>query len=144
MPIPNSPAFDIATMLIEEELVTEGEDIFVGRMTDRVSQDTPVVCVYDTPTEVPANAGYLRDEPTIQIVVRGKGNDYVDAWKKAEEVKGLLLGAKPRTINSVDYVGFFMNGDLFSLGYDEQDRPKIVANYRLVREYEEGGNRRPL
>ncbi len=137
MAAPNSQAFDIAGYLETNGVGTEGTDIFVSQEPDDPNFS---ITIYDTGGISP-NPAYLRDEPTIQIRVRGDKNGYSTAWDKAQEIKDILLGADPVTLNGTEYVLFTQIGDILSLGYDENKRPLIISNWQLVREFTSGGNR---
>lgn len=133
----NPASFDIATFLAAQSVGTVGTDIFIGR---EPSKPAAVVTVYDVGGIAP-NPKFLRDEPQVQCRVRGEVNDYQNAWAKAQEIKDVLLGAQPQTLNGTDYVLFVQIGEIISLGYDDNNRVMIVSNWQLVRELASGGNR---
>ncbi len=137
MVAPNSQATDIAEYLATQGVGTQETDIFISQ---EPSDPDFVITVYDTGGISP-NPAYLRDEPTIQVKVRGAKNDYSTAWNKAQEIKDVLLGANPVTLNGTEYVLFTQLGDILPLGYDENKRPLIISNWQLVREFASGGNR---
>ncbi len=139
--MPNSPATDIAQMLNDAVVGTLGTDLFIGKDPPAVA--TLTITVYDTGGLAP-NPKWLRDEPTVQCLVRGEVNDYVNAWTKAQLIKDTLLGADPIILGGTDYVLFTQIADILSLGYDESSRIMLVSNWRLVREMQSGGNRFPL
>ena len=122
------------------ELKEEYEE-YIDNKYDRV-----YINVLDVPSDVPANPAWLRDEPQVQIFCRGPRRSYKKTWKRAEMIKQVLLGAYPRNINdeNVFYAAFRMSGDLHLLEVDDEERPRVVATYQLVREYEKGYNRLPL
>lgn len=136
MPL-NSPATDISSFLQAQGVGTEGTNLFIGR---EPADPDFVVSIYDTGGFLP-NPKYLRDEPTIQVRVRGNKNDYNNAWIKMQEIKDVMLGAQLQVLNGTDYVLFVLATDPISLGYDESNRPLIVSNWNLVREMQSGGNR---
>ena len=131
------PSFDIATFLAAQGAGTVGTDIFVGM---EPSSPDFTVTVYDIGGIAP-NPKFLRDEPQVQCKIRGNVNDYQNTWIKAQEVKDILLGAQPQTLNGTDYVLFVQIGEILSLGRDENNRPMITSNWQLVREMASGGNR---
>lgn len=132
-----SPAKDIAKLLEDGKVGRLGRKIFYGQMPE---DKEPAVAVLDT-GGVFANPLWKRDEFTIQVLVRGKPQDYEAGYKLAKDVKDVLLGCKPVTIDSIDYILFVMIGDITSLGYDEQKRPRFSLNFRIVKENEPGGTR---
>ena len=136
MPL-NSPAIDISSFLQAQGIGTEGTDLFISR--EPASPDMTIT-ITDT-GGFPPNPKYLRDEPTIQVRVRGNKNDYNSAWNKMQEIKDVMLGAQPQLLNGTDYVLFVLATDPISLGFDESSRPLIISNWNLVREMQSGGNR---
>lgn len=136
MPL-NSPATDISSFLQAQGVGTEGTDLFIG-----LEPDEPdfVISIFDIPG-FPPNPKYLRDEPSIQVRVRGNKNNYDTAWQKMQEIKDVMLGAQPQLLNGTDYVLFVLATDPMSLGRDESSRPLIISNWNLVREMQSGGNR---
>lgn len=136
----NSPSLDIAGILVSQGLGTIGVEIFIGTMPS-----SPNLClaVYDTPGN-PPNAKWLRDEPTIQINIRGNPGAYQGAWTFAQQVKDVLLGLAPQLIGGINYALFVQIGEIFSDGPDINNRPKLITQWQLVREYSSGGNRVPL
>ncbi len=133
----NPPSSDIATFLAAQGAGTIGTDIFVGM---EPSEPDATITVYDTGGIAP-NPKFLRDEPQVQVRIRGAVNDYQNAWIKAQETKDILLGAQPQILNGTDYVLFVQIGEMIALGRDENNRPLIVSNWQLVREMASGGNR---
>ncbi len=135
----NSPSLDIAEYmeLSGAGLGVLGTDLFIGNEPENPDF---VITVYDTGGTSP-NARFLRDEPTVQIRVRGKPGDYLSAWTKAQDIKDALLGLGTQVLSGTNYVMFLQVGDVQSIGRDENDRPLIVTNWQLVREMSSGGNR---
>lgn len=129
---------------IKDLLVTAGIGVFAGTSSTaysiNISQEPPfptvphtAITIYDTGGTAP-NARFLLDHPTVQIRIRGNPNDYQAAYLKALDVKDALLGIPQSTVNGVRYVGIWQDSDLISLGNDDNDRPIIVANFRIVRQ----------
>jgi len=136
-------SFDIATMLQTSGIGTLASDIFVGKEPDYDGIDDAIVTVLDTGGFKP-NPAYLRDEPTVQVRVRGAPGDYLGTFGKAQSIKDVLLGADTQVINGSRYVRFSQIGDITPLGYDTNNRPLLVSNWALVREMDTGGNRQSL
>jgi len=132
-----SPAKDIADFLQTQGVGTVGTDIFVGKMPPDISQN---MTVYDTGGLSP-NPKWLRDEPTVQVMVRGDERDYEATYTLALDVKNALLGCSPTTINSKSYVFFNMLGDITFLKHDQSERPMFSLNFRLVVENDPNGTR---
>lgn len=136
----NNPALDIATILQTDGLGSLGTDIFVG-MTPEIS--SLLIAVFDSGGFDP-NPKYLREEPTIQCLVKGTPGDYAAASAKALAVKDSLLGRAPTLIGNTDYIRFTQMGDILHLGVDEKNRHIFTSNWHLVREMQSGGHRIPL
>ncbi len=102
-----------------------------------------VVTIYDTGGQDP-NAKWLLDNPTVQVRVRGSPNDYPATYAKAIAVKDALLGLTPQTLDSIDYVGVWMVGDVIFIGYDELQRPRFTTNWQITREPASGTYRTAL
>ncbi len=132
-----SPAEDIQSILDDAGIGTSGTDMFVPFLPD-----SPDFCIAIADTKgFDANPAYLRDEPTLQIMVRSTPYDYATAWAKGLEIKNNLLG-KDVTVESLkSYTHFWMMGDLTHIGMDESNRHLIVSNWHLVVEVPSGGNR---
>lgn len=138
----NSPANDIATMLQNDGVGTIATDLFVGREPDKTVK---TITVFDTGSDQPAEPKWGRDYPTVQVRVRGTARDYNNTWATAESIKDALHSRPPETISGSKYVGIWALGDLIFLTYDESERPVVVANYRMIREYTTTvGHREPI
>lgn len=137
----NSPAFDLSTYLlsIAPAFVTTNRNgslpvINVG--VEPEIQNKAIVTLYDTASP-PANPAYQRDTPRIQVRVKGKDAfSYGEAYNLQQKIKDILLGMERRTINNALYVGVWQQIDIASIASDYNNRPILVATYRMVREYE--------
>ena len=135
-----SPAKDIASILQTDGIGTEGTDLFVDQIPE-----TPDSCVVvRNTTGFDANPAYLRDSPTVQVIIRGAKFNPEIAYDKAIEVKNALLGRPTTIVNSKNYVQFLMSGDIIRIGEDENSRPLYSTNWRLVVESSTGGHREVL
>lgn len=81
---------------------------------------------------LPANPKYLLDYPSVQVLVRGDANGYVDAANKAQLVKDVLLGLPSQTVSGDRWVIVTMIGDIIPLGFDEGKRPLFSANFQFT------------
>ena len=132
--MPNSPAKDIAQILDDlsdlsgnPDIGTQGTEIFVS---EQPNLETLTISIYDTGGPEP-NPKFLRDFPSVQIVVRGTVRGYQVAYAKAQNIKDLLLGKDPTLVDDSNYVSFRMLGDIISLGKVD-DRPLLALNFLLV------------
>jgi hypothetical protein len=125
----NAPSVDIKDFLVNAGIGTFGTDLFVSK-----EPESPNACVtvYDT-GGFDAEAAYTYDRPTVQVRVRGDKQDYSDAFTKAQSVRDELHGKYNETINGTRYVGIWIQGDIFTLGYDANDRPILAVNFRMHR-----------
>lgn len=130
----SSPAVKIKTILVNEEVALETATalvpwtVMVSRFTEHPDRQ---VVVYDTPGLNP-NPKWLVDYPTIQVLVRGPVDGYQAAWDKCKEVKDVLLGRDPEIVDGDLIDGIVGMGDIAPLGYDDQNRPRLVVNFRLI------------
>lgn len=129
-----SPAEGVALLLetagVGTRAATSGWSIGVGRRLQ--SPDTMIV-VFDTPGENP-NPKWLLDHPHFQVVIRGAKDAYGAAWAKAKDVKDVVLGMEPQTVNGDLWDGIIGQGDIFFLEYDDNNRPVFAANYKIFLE----------
>lgn len=147
--MPNSPAFDLSQYLLDvsPKIVTTNRTsgtlpiISVG-MEPNIDRRT-LVTIYDTGGPA-ANPAYQRDYPRIQI--RSKAADefgYSGAFNIQQVIKDILLGMSRVTINDTLYVGVWQQTEIATLAADYNNRPILICNYRMVREYETS-NRLPI
>lgn len=128
-----SPSKECVETLITASIVgapTASWPAFVGRL---MTSPDAQVAVIDTPGQTP-NPKYLLDFPTIQVMVRGAVDDYSGAWSKALAIKNKLLGTDPIVFTESRWDGVTMLGDVMFLRYDDNSRPLISLNFRIIRE----------
>ena len=98
--------------------------------------DTPdrVIMISDTGGLEP-NPKWLLDFPTVQVMVRGEANGYLDAFREAKAVKDILLGIDSFTSADGDrWVSLTQNGDLAFIGRDDGMRPLFSINIAIILE----------
>lgn len=129
-----SPAKGVADILQTATLGTQGADsgwsILVGRLLE---VPNTIIAVYDTPGESP-NPKWLLNEPHFQVMIRGGKDDYQGGYAKANDVRDVLLGMNPQTVNGDRWDGVLMLGDIVFLRYDENNRPLFSSNYKIFLE----------
>ena len=149
--MPNSPAWDIATKIMEAGIASTDPSsnlplIRVGFEPD-VNEKT-LLTIYDTGGQ-PSNPAYQRDYPRIQVRTKSPNEmGYNQAFKAQQDVKDLILGMDRFTVTNDDlsetlYVGIWMQVDISPLAPDQNKRPVLISSYRIVREYT-SANRRPI
>lgn len=111
--------------------------ISYGEMPDSTATADRMVALLQTGGFAPDAATEV-DRPAMQLLVRGQSRTdastaYEEAETKAQEVKGVLHGITPGTIDGRHYVGIWAEQDPFFGGYDENRRPVFVTNYRIQR-----------
>ena len=72
------------------------------------------------------------DQPTFQVVVRGQTTGIDTAYTKIEAVRTALDGFDG-TLGSYRYTDIRQQGDILSLGRDENDRPLYALNFVALR-----------
>ena len=139
----NAPSIDV-----KDELVTAGIGIFAASsgwgiyVSKMPSSPDQTITIFDRGGADP-NPRFLLDNSSVQIIVRGSVNDYVATYVKSQEIKDHLLGLGDVTLNGTRYVGFWQQGDIIHVGYDDNDRPLFSLNWRIVREPSTPTNRVP-
>ena len=128
-----APSVDIKDELVSASIGTFGGTTGWGiYVSDEPKDPDTTVSIFDTGGTQP-DAKWIQDEPTVMVRVRGAPQGYVAAYAKAQDVKDALLGIDPKTINATRYVGIWMNGDIISVGQDENNRPILSLNFRITR-----------
>ena len=123
----NSPSEDIAQIIADASLGTIGTDLFRGKQPPRTGL---TITVYDTPGVAPF-ADIKLYEPGVQVRVRDA--DYSTAYDKMLEIVEALIVPTTREVNGTRYIGIWMAGDIESLGYDDNDRVSLFANFNTQR-----------
>lgn len=126
------PSKDMADILVTDVVQINGENaefgvnLFVG-----IAPKSPdaVVVVLDTGGFDPdAATDYKR--PTIQVLVRGAKNGYQAAYVLAQAVVTSLHALSNKSQGDSRYSAW-QEGDIISVGNDENDRPILTTNFRL-------------
>lgn len=143
---PLSPATHLKNLLLSRGYsfgTTIDWSVFIG--TQPVNP-TRVVTLYDTGGLAP-NPRWLLDYPSVQVRIRGGVNDYDLAWKKAKQVRDLLLGIPSYTAANGDRI-VHVNGisDVGYIGKDNDSQPEFTFNLRMITEpaADADTNREPL
>ena len=90
------------------------------------------IAIFDSGGAETANPKWLLDYRTFQVMVRGGANDYVEAFNKTAEVKDALLGLPAQTVEGDRWDGVTLIGDITFVGRDENDRPMLSVNFRVI------------
>ena len=126
----NSPAVDIAGLLVTAGIGTIATDLFVS---EQPSLPDECVTVFDT-GGFPPEANYNYEKPTVNIRVRGKKGGYQNAYAKAKSVKDELHAKTNEDIDSVNrIIAIWCMGDIIPLGNDDNGRPMLSINFRIHR-----------
>lgn len=120
----NSPARDIANFLVFEAVET------ICFVNEEPASPNDCVTIYDTGGADPMVVDDIYS-PTIQIRVRNL--DSQSAYAKQYQIRDILVAEKNRIINSTDYIAMWLQGDIISIGRDENNRYILTSNYRLMR-----------
>ncbi len=123
--------------LLTTHVGTSGWQLEVSIMPDEPDK---VIMISDT-GGLPANPKWLLDFPTVQCMIRGNANGYLDAWREAKAVKDLILGIDSfTTVDGDRWVSLTQNGDLAFIGRDESMRPMFSINFAIILEPQVVGN----
>jgi hypothetical protein len=127
----NPPSQDIKDYLAAQSSLglTYATDLFVSEMPE-----SPDLCVavYDTGGFDP-ESDYSYERPTVQVKVRGDKGKYLIAHSLLQSIRDVLHATHGETINTGLYVGIWQMGDILFLGYDQNKRPELTANFRIHR-----------
>jgi hypothetical protein len=122
-------ASEEAKKLLAAHVATSGWQTEIGAMPATPDE---VIMISDTGGLDP-NPKWLLDFPTIQVMIRGAVNGYLDTAREGKAVKDLLLGAGAFTTSEGDrWVSITQNGDLSFIGRDEDMRPLFTVNFALI------------
>ena len=126
----NSPAVDIAGILVTAGVGTIKTDLFVSKQPT-----TPDECVtvFDT-GGFPPESNYVYEKPTVNVRVRGKKGGYRNAYAVTASVKDALHDKTNEDIDSVSrIIAIWCMGDIIPLGDDDNGRPMFSVNFRIHR-----------
>lgn len=102
--------------------------IVISRQRDKPNK---MITIMDTGGFAP-EPGLDINYPTIQIIVRGEPDAYVDAHAKCRQIKRFLLGRWSEVRNGDIWASIVMPNDILPLGYDGNERPEFSMNFNLI------------
>jgi len=123
----NSAAHDIAAHLTALDVVVAGS-VFIG---EEPLSPNDCVTIYDTGGGDPFPDIEFYDT-SIQIRVRD--TKYTDAYAKQNQIREALIIPTTFEINGTRYIGVWNQGDIISLGKDQNNRAILTSNYRIERQ----------
>ena len=140
----SSPAVGVKDLLVAASMGTfggtSGWSINVGKLP--TTPDTAIACVVTG--GLPPSPKWLLNQPSVQVMIRGKANGYVDAENKARAIVDALLGAPTQTVGGDFWGGITQIGDVVHAGYDETNRPLFTCNFSIIVEPKAGGHRQSM
>jgi hypothetical protein len=104
---------------------------FVVRKAYMPAEPDKVVSLFEYPGMAPL-VGSDMDRPHFQVRVRGDAWGYEEARALLAAVQGVLHGFTGE-VGGVYYPGISALSSPLSLGFDQNNRPEIVQNYRAMR-----------
>jgi hypothetical protein len=128
----NSAAADTASYLDAQGIgtfaATSGWAIYVSK-EPTAPNDT--ITLYDTVgfNPDPDNGVY---NPSMQIRIRG--NSYPVIYAKAEAILAELIVPAGVVIGTTNYLGWWQQGSIELIGYDDNDRAIMVLNFNITRQ----------
>lgn len=105
--------------------------IMISRMRDGDGAPNKCIAIYDTGGLAP-EPGLDINYPTVQLVVRGEPDGYVDAHRKCRDIRDVLLGRHSELRGGDTWASVTMPSDILSLGYDDNERPEFSMNFQLI------------
>jgi hypothetical protein len=119
----------VGDRLVTGSFGTLATNIFLGRMP---ATPDVCVCVYEYEGAMPlatfGSTATAIDKPRIQIVCRAGRDDYPTARDAAQNIRAYLGAISNTTISDIKVMRIMPIGSVFSLGPDQQDRPRIAFN----------------
>ena len=113
--------------------LTLGTDLFLARMIETSALTVTLYEYQGSPvSEVMGSTGYVVDRPRVQAMVRGTRDDYPTARDMAQAVRESLSAVTDQTISGVRVLRVSSVGSVNALGYDENDRPLLSANFEVA------------
>jgi hypothetical protein len=106
--------------------------IYKGNLPDGPDR---AICLYEYPGGPPLEAWAI-DYPNVQVVGRGKADDYTALRTKMQDVFNALHANEGPLDNASDtgFVFFYAVGSApISLGMDEKRRIRVALNFRAMR-----------
>jgi hypothetical protein len=90
------------------------------------------IAIFDSGGAETADPRWLLDYRTIQVLVRGGKNDYNLTYNTAAMVKDALLGLEAQVVGGDRWDGVTMIGDITFVSRDDNDRPTLSVNFRII------------
>ena len=144
MAAPNPPSQDIATILSNAGVGTlagtSGWSIYISKHPP--TPDT-IILLMDA-GGFDANPKWLIDDVLVQVTVRGAPFGYAAAFSKIQSIKDTLLGLAKQTVNGTVYIGIWQQGEIAMVDYDDNNRPVLMATFRIRRQPADTTNRTPF
>ena len=116
---------DLATFLAEHTNLVAEKTLFKANMPESA---VDAVCIFDTGGQTPDQ--YLPiTKPTVQVMCRGRQNNYKATMARAREIFNLLNQRENITIGDAYIMRCQAMASPQSLGLDDKQRWQIVTNF---------------
>lgn len=127
----NSVAHDVATLLQQKSFGKVGTDIFIDEFSESV--DAQILISNTGGFESESKNAY--EKPTFQILARGERNaSSMFTYDIINRVYSTLLNFDDNVmINETEYLGFECNGNILTLGRDDNQCMMYSANFYTFR-----------
>jgi len=127
----NAPSFDIMTLLGANGFGTIGTDLFCLMWNPGTDKQTLVMDSEGFDTEQKDQY----EQPGFQILVRGDKRESPKIVHDRARLIWLFIkdSSDSVTINSVEYLGFELSGNMVTLGKDENERFTYSMNFFTYR-----------
>lgn len=114
---------------VGSDVPSEDWSVHISKMPEAPNR---AIAIFDTGGTEPPNPKWLLEYKSIQVRVRGGVSDYTTIYSKISEVKDVLLGLPAQVVGDDRWDGVTGIGDITFLGRDENDRPELVMNFRII------------
>jgi hypothetical protein len=135
-----SPAHEIAILIDDADIGSFPADAgwAINVAAEPSSPDTTIT-IYDTPGGAPVIVPETQEDDSEQLrdvdfQVRVRSGSYQDAYLKQQEIFNALTIPKEQATADHRIVGIWLVGDIASIGRDDNNRHRLVANYRMERQ----------
>lgn len=124
---------DLAQLLQANNLGTLGTNLWLGQLADGVGVPDASTALVETGGLGPVFAhdanGINYEQPGVQVIVRGVQHDYETPRATAQDIFILFGSVFNTKLSGTDYLWIRPQQAPFSLGKDDNHRPRIVCNF---------------
>lgn len=117
------------------EILTLGENLFLGRMPAEAPNLCAVVALYtsEPPGFTFGDAPVAWDTPRVQVMVRAEEEDYPTGYDLGERIRQAAGGIVGNTtIDGIHIMRCAPTGIVNYVGFDDANRPQFTVNFACM------------